>query len=129
MSFFSFLQDPDVIAGLIEAGGNLAGGLIANDTTNQSAEQEREFQREKLAVDREISLAQIAASSANTAASNATAKEIAKKQIAGKLADGYGQMLSRSSIAGADALKNKDVEIPANLSAMFSRIGSSFGGR
>ena len=120
-------SDKDVLSGLFQGGAALATGLLNNDVQKENNQFEREIAQQKLEQDRELTMAQIAASSANSAAGNATAKEIAKRQIAAKLAAQYGDLVSRSSLAGADRLKNKDVEIPQSISQMFARVQGSLG--
>jgi hypothetical protein len=122
-SWFSDLfSDADFMSGLMTAGASLAGGLVSNDVTSQNLEIERELAQQKLEQDRELTLAQIAASQANAGIAAETAKEVAKKQIAAKLAAQYGEGVSRSSLARAEALKNKDVEIPQSIGSLFGRI-------
>lgn len=126
-SWTDIFSDKDVLAGLFEGGAGLAGGLLANDTNQQQLDLNREQFLAKQEQDRELAYAQLAASQANAGTAAETAKEIAKRQIAGRLASQYGDLVSRSSLASAERLKNKDVEIPQSISQMFGRVQGSLG--
>ena len=123
MAWTDLFSDPDFYAGLFEAGASLSGGLLENETNQDTLA----LSEARLAQDRELTLAQIAASRENAGLAAAASKEIAAKNRAAQLAAQYGNLASKSSLAGAEALKDKDVQIPTSIANLFSRIQSPLG--